>query len=297
MRDAQIARLAGAQFNRVSRAQLVRLGLSDNAIRHRIERGRLVVVHDGVFAIAPTLEHDCWGRWMGATLTAPGSVLSHASAAAAWGIWSVPRDVESVTRPGSGGPRRYDGLWVFRSSALDRDRTVLRGIPITTVPRTLLDLATSVSARGLARALREAVRLRVTTVDSVADALGSHRGRRGAGRLGLAVARYAGLPLERARSGAEVRALVILRDAGVTLPRLNVRIAGEEADLELAQGPADHRDRRRALSPRRGRGPPKAKCLGTRRLGGAAHTGGRRVRVSRASSCRVPGSNVRQLPA
>jgi very-short-patch-repair endonuclease len=37
--------------------------------------------------------------------------------------------------------------------------------------------------------------------------------------------------LERARSGAEVRALEILRDAGRPLPRLNFRIAGEEADL------------------------------------------------------------------
>ena len=45
------------------------------------------------------------------------------------------------------------------------------------------------------------------------------------------VARYSGLPLERARSGAEIRALEILRDANRPLPRLNVRIAGEEADL------------------------------------------------------------------
>jgi very-short-patch-repair endonuclease len=45
------------------------------------------------------------------------------------------------------------------------------------------------------------------------------------------VARYSGLPLERARSGAEVRAFEILRDAKRPLPHLNRRIAGEEADL------------------------------------------------------------------
>jgi very-short-patch-repair endonuclease len=42
---------------------------------------------------------------------------------------------------------------------------------------------------------------------------------------------YAGLPVNRARSGAEVRALMVLRNAGRTLPRLNRKVGGEEADL------------------------------------------------------------------
>jgi very-short-patch-repair endonuclease len=49
------------------------------------------------------------------------------------------------------------------------------------------------------------------------------------------MAKYRGLPIERARSGAEVRALEILRDAGIELPRLNVDVAGEEADLSWSQ--------------------------------------------------------------
>jgi hypothetical protein len=231
MRDVRVAQLAGRQFNRVSRRQLIELGLSDAAIAHRVATGRLVIVEEGVFAIAPVLEHDDWGRWMGATLTAPGSMLSHASAATARGIWSLPRQFETVTRPGSGGPRRHGGVLVFRSSTLAGDCEVLRGIPITSVPRTLLDLAGGVSERALARALREAVRLQLTTIDEVADRLGHYRGRRGSRRLAVAIARYTGLPLERARSGAEVRALEVLRTAGRPLPRLNVRVAGEEADL------------------------------------------------------------------
>ncbi len=99
MRDAQIAELAGRQFNRISRAQLLELGLSEKAIVHRLVAGRLVAVEQGVFAIAPLLDDD-WGRWMGATLTAPGSTLSHMSAAAAWGLLSLPRQFECVTRPG-----------------------------------------------------------------------------------------------------------------------------------------------------------------------------------------------------
>ena len=231
MRDARVAELAARQFNRVSRQQLHDLGMSDDAIAHRVATGRFAIVEENVLAVAPVLEHDDWGRWMAATLTAPGSVLTHFSAAAAAGYWAPARPYETVTRPGSGGPRRIGGLLVFRSSTLQGECTELRGIPITAPARTVLDLAAHISERALARAVRDVVRLDLATIATFADCLGRHHGRRGARRLGLAIARYTGLPIERARSGAEVRALEILRDAGYELPALNKRIAGEEADL------------------------------------------------------------------
>jgi hypothetical protein len=231
MWDVRVAELAGRQFNRVSRSQLLELGLSADMIDRRLGSGRLVIVEEGVYAVAPLLEHDEWGQWMSATLTAPGSVLSHTSAAAACGFWSLPRRLETITRPGSGGPRRHGGVLVYRSSVLGEECTTLHGIPITSVPRTVLDLARGVSDRALARAVREVIRQELTTVGALADAVGKHRFRRGTRRLAATLARYAGLPLERARSGAEVKALEILRTAGCPLPQLNVRIAGEEADL------------------------------------------------------------------
>lgn len=231
MRDVRVAELAGRQFNRVSRQQLLELGFGERLIERRIASGRFVLVEEGVIAIAPVLEHDEWGRWMAATLTAPSSVLSHFSAAAAWGAWDRPRAVETVARPGNGGPRRHGGVLAFRSTTLEGDCTLLRGIPITTVPRTVLDLAPRISERALARLVRETARPGLTTIEELADAVGRHRRRRGSGRLARALARYSGLPIERARSGAEVRALEVLRDAGRHVPQLNVRIAGEEADL------------------------------------------------------------------
>jgi hypothetical protein len=230
MRDARLTALASRQFNRVSRSQLLDLGLTADAIAHRLAVGRLVIVEQGVFALPPPLDDDR-GRWMGATLTAPGTVLSHLSAACAWGILSRPRSLETVTRPGSGGPRRHGGVLVHRSSTLGDDVTRRWGIPITSVSRTLLDLASKVGDRALARAVRESVRLELTTLPELGERLGGHRGRRGVRRLAWILTRYAGLPLDRARSGAEVRALEILQAAGRSLPRLNVRIAGEEADL------------------------------------------------------------------
>jgi hypothetical protein len=230
VKDARLAALAGRQFNRVSRHQLIDLGFSDRAIAHRVGAGRLVIVEQGVFAVAPVLDDD-WGRWMGATLTSPRTFLCRISAAAAWGLLSLRRPFETVVRPGRGGPRRHGGMLVYRSLMLEGDCTKVRGVPATTVPRTLLDIAAEVSDRALARAVREAVRLEAATLETLGDALGKYRGRRGARRLAHTLARYKGLPLERARSGAEIRALEVLREAGVPLPRLNARIGCEEADL------------------------------------------------------------------
>jgi hypothetical protein len=228
-----VARLAGAQFNRVSRGQLAGLGLSAAAIAHGLAAGRLVRVEQGVFAMPPVLGHDDWGLWMGATLTALGTVLSHGSAASAWGLSRRGRLV-TVTRPGNGGPRRHGGVLVFRSSTLQGEYRTLRDIPITTVPRTLLDLAARSRTQELARAVREAVRMRLTTLEAIADCLERHPRRRGSRRLLAVLGRYSGLPIERARSGAEVRALEVLRAGGYALPRLNARVAGEEADLSWA---------------------------------------------------------------
>jgi hypothetical protein len=231
MRDVDIAGLAGRQFNRVSRAQLLELGLTQSAIEHRLGSGKLVIAEEGVYAVPPLLAHDDWGLWMGATLTAPESVLSHQSAAAAGDFWTLPRRFEAVTRPGSGGPRMHGRVRAYRSSTLDGEVEVVRGIPVTKPARTLLDLARITTDRALARALREAVRLGHVTIPELIDYLVPRRRRKGARHVLRASRRYSGLPIERARSGAEVRALEILRDAKRPAPRLNVRIAGEEADL------------------------------------------------------------------
>ena len=232
MHDRLIAELAGRQFNRISWRQLIDLGVGSGAIGRRLADGRLVVAEDGVFVVAPTQGDEDWGRWMGATLTAPGTFLCRTSAAAAWGAWTVTRAFETVVRPGNGGPRRHGGIVAFRSLTLEGETTTHRGVPITTAPRTLLDLAASrISERALARTVRETVRLERTTIPELVEALRGWRRRRGAGRLTRTIARYSGLPLERARSGAEVRAMEIIRDARRPLPRLNRRVAGEEADL------------------------------------------------------------------
>jgi Protein of unknown function (DUF559) len=223
--DVHLIELAGRQHRCVARWQLLALGYTDEAIVHRLTDRRLVPVFDGVYAVAP-LSDDRRTRWMAATLTTPGSVLSHASAGAAYGFYSFNAQFEVITRKGSGGPRRQGAILVCRSNNVEA--TTHDGIPITTPERTLIDLAPHVDEKDLARAVREAIRLKTTTPSDLFIALARHRGRRGTRRLHAAVSRYAGLPLHRTRSDAEALALDLLRD---NPPEVNKRRSGEEADL------------------------------------------------------------------
>lgn len=235
MTDVRLIELAARRHRCVAWRQLVALGYGRKAVSHRVAGGRLVPVFDGVYAVAPVLDEPRT-RWMAATLTTPGSVLSHASAAAAHEFRPLQASFEVVTRPGNGGPEQLNCVLVCRSRTLAGNITILDGIPITTPERTLIDLAPHLRGRALARAVREAIRLRKTTPGDLFIALGRHRGRRGTRRLHAAVSRYAGLPLNRTKSDAEALALELLRDAGLPRPDVNRRIAGEEADLSwLAQ--------------------------------------------------------------
>lgn len=230
MRDVRLLELFERQWNRASLGQILALGFTRDDVARRVSAGRLRTVHEGVFAGRPFID-DARGCWMAATLTAPDSYLSHASSAALHGYWDRWRRSETVTRPGSGGPRRLDGVLVYRSLTLAGNTMTVDGIPTTTPERAIIEMAPYVDDRGLARAVREALRIEATTSGALLCAVDGHFRRRGTRRLLRTIARYAGLPVARARSGAEIRALMVLRDAGRSGPRLNHEVAGIEADL------------------------------------------------------------------
>ena len=210
--------------------QLLAVGWSRDMIRHHARRGGWRLIHPGVYALtnAPLRREQLW---FAAVLTAPGSVLSHGSAAACYSFHRFERGFEVITRPGGGGRRRLGGVLVFRSTCLDGDVTRRGGLPITTAARTLVDLAPGLDDRRLARAFREAIRLKTTTAARVIECLERHEGRRGTARLAPLASRYATIPYHRTRSDAEGRALEVLHDAGVEAPLVNTRVGGVEADL------------------------------------------------------------------
>jgi very-short-patch-repair endonuclease len=128
------------------------------------------------------------GRWLAGVLAVgPGALLSHRSAAALWelGVGAGTRVDVTVTAPAR---RSRQGVAVHETRELqDRDRARRNGIPVTSVARTLLDLAEVIPKRRLERAVEEAERLRLFDLRAIDDVCERGTGRRGLGALRAAV--------------------------------------------------------------------------------------------------------------
>jgi uncharacterized protein DUF559 len=222
--------LAARQLDVVAVWQLREGGWTSRMIKHHAWRDGWRRIHRGVYALnsAPLSRQQLW---MAATLTSPDSYLSHASAGAHYGFRRWTGSFEVITRPGRAGRRRHDRLLVFWSTTLEGDTTRHRGIPTLSAARVLLELAGWVPEKQTRRAFREALRLKVTDRTRLGTTLGRHAGRPGTPLLGHLTKRYGSLPYARARSDPEGLALEILLDAGIDQPLVNIRVAGEEADL------------------------------------------------------------------
>ena len=162
---------------------------------------------------------------MAAVLAAgPDAVLSHRSAASLWGVrrsGSVPIEVTVPSR------RSRPGIRAHESRLRPDEITTEGGIPVTTITRTLLDLATCLDRHALARAVERAEAMRMTDSLSLFDLLERYPRRRGSPALRAIVA--AGQVGTRAtRSDLEDRFLAFLDAQGLPGPTVNtgVRVQG-----------------------------------------------------------------------
>jgi predicted transcriptional regulator of viral defense system len=186
--DAAIARVAAGQNGNITRTQLLDLGLDDDAIRRRVQAGRLFRVYPGVYAVGrpPATPHER----ASATVLAcgPGAALSHASAMTLWGFWRQWDTPFEVTVPRNRRPKR---IRVHRSTTLHwRDVTTQLGIRVTTPARTLLDSAPRLNDRALKRAVNNALNSLWLTEDQLAETLARHPTAPGAKRI----AKLLGMP-------------------------------------------------------------------------------------------------------
>jgi predicted transcriptional regulator of viral defense system len=152
--DGAIAALAAGQHGVVSVAQLLDAGLSRDAIDIRARSGRLHRLYRGVYAVGHTALTQR-SRELAAVLSCGRhAVLSHRSAGARLGLVRSPAWIE-VTAPRACKPRA--GVVVHRSRRLHpEEREVVEGIPVTSIARTLVDLAEVLDERRLAQAVQEA---------------------------------------------------------------------------------------------------------------------------------------------
>jgi hypothetical protein len=219
----RVLRLADRQWGVIARWQLERCGVSGSAISRWVASGRLHRIYPGVYAVghrAISIE----GRLLAAVLYAGrGAALSHATAARWWNLIPYLPDTAHVT-----SPRRRRSLNSVRvQHAPGIVRVVHRGLPVTTVARTLLDLASVAPLDRLRAAVAEADYQRRLDLDAI-DAL-MVNGRSGSATLRRALAlhhpQYA-----HTLSPLEDRFLDLCVRHRIPLPEVNVMIAGHKVD-------------------------------------------------------------------
>lgn len=202
------------------------VGLTNRQVHVALDRGVVVRVFGPVYrfaAVPPTWQGQLLaGCWAGGFR----ALASHRSAAAVHGLPGSDRDLVEITCP-RWRRAHHDGLIVHELKDLcpDRDVQIVDGIPVSSVPLTLLGLA-AVRPAVAELALENALRRKLTTleaVDEVLERLGG-RGRRGSVRLGrLVVARPRNL--RSADSEMETLLFAALRRHGLPLPQRQVIVS------------------------------------------------------------------------
>lgn len=227
--DRRIARIATAAHGVVTRAALLASGVTEAEIRERLGRGTLIRVHRGVYRVghrAPSVE----ASYLAAVRACgDGAVLSGMSAAWLLGLIKGRAPQPEVTTLTE---RHIEGVRTRRARARGPgDRLLWRGIPVTPVAQTLVDIAPDLTIDQLARACHEAgVRYRTTPAD-VDAVLARWPRARGAGKLRRILHGEVHVTL----SELESRFLGRLRAAHLPLPVTNRPAGGRRVDCRWTE--------------------------------------------------------------
>ena len=160
--------LASRQYGVVSRSQLLAAGLHPSRIARELRARRLHRVHVGVYAVGHR-SLSVEGRWLAAVLACGVcAVLSHRSAAVLWRLRTSDSGIASVTAPVQLTRPRIE---THRGRLATADRTVQRGIPVTSVSRTIVDVGHLLDDESLERVVREAQFRSLWNETAIRDAL------------------------------------------------------------------------------------------------------------------------------
>jgi very-short-patch-repair endonuclease len=206
---------------------LLEAGLHSDGVDYRLRVGRLRALHRGVYLVGPILPPH--GAEMAALLACgAGAVLSDFSAAVICELLAPIKTAPcEVTVPP--GKRSMHPKIRIHVRMLSKDEfTTQHGLRVTTVPRTLLDLAATAPLRSFERALAQALRSGATKTEELSALVARYPRRRGTARLQRALG---GTGPAYTRSPAEDRLLALTRKARLREPEANVRVAGHEVDF------------------------------------------------------------------
>lgn len=160
-----------------------------------------------------------------------GTVLSHRAAAAHWGIQAPGAGSIDVTLPRRTGRKCRRGVRSHRTQTLaDDEWTIHEGIPVTTLARTLLDLASACSRRAVERAVEESERLRLFDLRAVELVMDRHPRSPGRGVLRAVLDEYR-VEEELTRSDLERLFLRLCAASGIRRPLVNTIVGRFEVDF------------------------------------------------------------------
>lgn len=180
--------------------------------------------YHSVYTIVPPSMLSLRGRYLAAVVACgPTAALSHRSAGDLHGLRANGRTAIDVIVPGR-SCRRHEGIDLHRSVTLTpADITVVDGIPVTTVARTVLDLSAVVRRRAVERAVDQAEMLEVFDLVALRDQLNRNPHHPGAPILKAILAEHtAGSTVT--WSHLEELCLEVTRAAGVTAPEVNAYV-------------------------------------------------------------------------
>jgi very-short-patch-repair endonuclease len=235
--DTRLAALAAAQHGVVATRQLLNVGYSHHAIHTRMAAGRLHRLHRGVYAVGHT-RISMRGRWLAAVLACgPHSFLSHRTAAALHDLRARTTGEIDVTAPSK---HRFDTdadavrCHVSRRPLHPADTTTVDAIPVTSVPRTLLDLAETLGPQQLRSTLEAAQRQDLLNFLALDALIARSPGRHGIRPLTEALSHLRD-EAPWTQSELERRFLELIRDAGLPEPQCNVIVDGVVVDFYWPQ--------------------------------------------------------------
>jgi very-short-patch-repair endonuclease len=228
-REGEIVDLVRRQQGVLTHAQLAALGVGRRTIERWLASGRLQRVHRDVYAFGPR-PLTKRGKWLAAVLAmGPRAFLSHRSAAALWGL-AGDRPKVNVTAPRGKQVRPgRKGIQLHRCQFDPHEVTIRDGIPVSTVARTLFDLAECSLPHELKDAWDEASRLRLLRVPKVAAVYERGYGRRARSRI-RPLLQAEQRHVEDTASPLEDRFAVFVTTHRLPPPQTNVLVGKDEVD-------------------------------------------------------------------
>ena len=222
--DNRIAQEARGQHGLVTKAQLRGAGITPSEVKARVARGSLIRVYRGVYRVghaAPSVE----ATYLAAVLACGDAALLCGLAAGY--LWRIVKGSPPFPEVIAPTERRIEGVKTHRSRSMHlSDRAVVRGIPVTSVAATVVQLAGTLSLDALARVCHEAGVLHKLTPGQVNTVLSRQPIVPGAGKLRAVLHGEVRVTL----SELELRFLKVLRRANLPLPITNRSVDGRRLD-------------------------------------------------------------------